>query len=73
MSDKKKRLFARSPGTDDMWALCGGPDASDAIRGLVNLLTSDVQWLMASEDTEYEINLQVRLMSDDEVAALPDI
>lgn len=68
-----KRLFVRGECTDDTWLYCGGPDLEDAKKGLANLLESGVDCLFMDGPGSCEsLELQIRDMTDEEVAALPD-
>ena len=71
---KTPRLFVQSPSTDG-WRFCGGPDLEDAMKALSNVLRSDVEELLAGREFSYGNgwDLKVTLMSDEEVAALPEL
>ena len=64
---KTPRLFVRTPGTDGMLCYCGGPDLSDAIRGLANHLK-----VGGAEGEPIDVDVEIREMTDEEVAALSE-
>ena len=64
---KKLRLFARTPGTDEMLCHCGGPDLSDAIRGLGHILKAG-----DANGEAFPIHLEIREMTDEEVDSIEE-
>jgi hypothetical protein len=74
---KKQRLFIRSEiVTDNVWWYCGGPTLSDALKGVSNYLAAHE----SAPDDPHELQLfiddfelDVRMMTDAEVAAIPDV
>lgn len=71
MSDKKKRLFITTPGSDDQWWYAGGPDVEDAAKGVMNLVREDIRELLSGTSEGATVELEIREMTDEEVAALP--
>lgn len=69
-----QRLFVYGPhATDDNQWLCGGPDPKEAAQGLANVLEHHIWELLDGEsESESDLTLIVRDMTDDELAALPD-
>lgn len=62
-----KQLFVSVPNSDGQMWHCGGPDLEEAIRGLQNLL--------ANGDANGEalpIELEIREMTNEEIAAIPE-
>lgn len=71
---KKPRLFLLSDSLDETWCHCGGPDKEDALNGLRNMLEPEVFDLLAGRKPEgTTIQLKVEMMTDEEVAKLPDL
>jgi len=68
-----KRIFVRSSGTDDMWCFCGGPDLHQVMQAISHVIESDVEQLLSGVDTDCEIEIQCRDMTDAEVAAIPEV
>lgn len=71
----KKRLFVIAPGTDDTWLYCGGPDLEDALRGLMNVIREDVRSMFDGKENQdgFSIDLELRVLTDDDVSELADI
>lgn len=74
---KKPRLFIRSSAlTDDVSWLCGGPSIREALSGLANTIKAHADNCDPSDDLsalDGDIHLEVRMMSDAEVAAIHDV
>lgn len=76
-TEKKLRLFYKSTGTDDVRCICGESAKRDSmIQGAINMFTCDVEALL--DGPEYQQNgieceLTVSEMSDEEVAAIPEM
>ena len=65
---KKQRLFVRTTGTDELLCHCGGPDLADAINGLRNILKAGDTF-----GEPFPIDLEIRDMTDEEVAAIQEV
>lgn len=81
---KKPRLFVRSDwATDDVWWYCGGPVLEEMLNGLKNSLESAIDCAVhefgtrtdqqEEQQEEFDLELKIQMMTDEEVAALPDI
>lgn len=72
---KRKRLFVNGTlATDDCSWFCGGPNPTEARRGLMNLLEHHIGELLGPDYSDRsEITLIVEEMTDEEVENLPDI
>jgi hypothetical protein len=73
---KRPQLFVRSSDfTDEQWYHCGGPDPLEARDGLMNIIDNQINEMMTDgqEHQIGDIELKVDLMTDDEVAALPEL
>lgn len=69
---KKPRLFVSGDeATDDTPWFCGGPDVADAAKGLANSLEHHIRELLESRKAS-EIWLSVKMLTDAEVADLPE-
>ena len=75
---KKNRLVVTTPSSDGQWWYAGGPDLDDAMKGLANLIREDIrQMLSPSQQDEpidsSEFSFAIREMTDEEVAAMPEL
>lgn len=62
-----KQLFVRVPGSDGAFWHCGGPTLEDAINGLRNLLANG-----GKDGDSLSVELEIREMTDAEIAAIPE-
>jgi hypothetical protein len=73
---KRPQLFVRSSDfTDEQWYHCGGPDPEKARTGLMHIINEQIRQMMGygHESAIGDIELKVDMMTDDEVAALPEL
>ena len=64
---KKRRLVYRSPGTDDIQIVCG------SVEEAVNCFRADAEVLLHDGESDYQIDLMTTDMTDEEVAAIPEV
>lgn len=62
-----KQLFVRVPNSDGQLWHCGGPDIEDAVKGLQNLLACG-----GEDGDSLPVELEIREMTDAEIAAIPE-
>ena len=71
---KKKRLFIRNDSiTDGQWWYCGGPDDKDAAHGVANQIEAAIGIAMHDGSDLDDLEFDIREMTDEEVAALPEL
>lgn len=77
-NSKRPRLFVSSPlSTNETPCYCGDAGDLDATtKGLAAFLKSDVEELLAchsNDEPTVQVSLSIVHMTDEEVAALPDV
>lgn len=71
---KKKRLFVQNVQSGEPWYYCGTV-GDHALEGAMNICRSEVEVFLSDDmpGEELTLDFKVEQMTDEEVAALPDI
>jgi len=73
--EKKPRFFVRGNVTDDVWWYAGGPSVDDVMTGLRPVIADTLDTIKDGngDPDDLDIEISLRMLSDAEVEALPDV
>ena len=72
--EKKNRIFIKTPGSDNVWLYCGGPDLQEVVTAIGHQIEMDVYCLLRdNEEDTIDIELKVSQMTDEEVENLQEV
>lgn len=70
----KKRIFLRNSESGEPAALCGdADDMPGVLKAIGHFLEADLPESLAANDENIDYQIEIKSMTDEEVAALPDM
>jgi hypothetical protein len=68
-----KQVFIQNPDSGEPWALCGSVEDEVLAKALGYFVQAEVENAARENEKKFDISIKLVEMTDEEVAALPDI
>ena len=73
------QVFIQNPDSGEPWALCGSPNddkefcGRDLAAAIGHFALAEIEGAVAAGEKEFTLDIKIKEMTAEEVAALPDI